>query len=103
MSEIQEIFDTMPSRYKSGILDGTLHYYFSIGGDKWTVTLTPENCTVVPGKTVDNADCVVKADAKVFADLVIRGKQPGPLTIARGKFKTSSLELAAKMMQLFEN
>lgn len=102
MSEIQEIFDTMPSRYKSGVLDGTLHYYFSISGDKWTVTVSPDKCTVASGKTVDNADCVIKADAKVFADLVIRGKQPGALAIARGKFKTSSLELAAKMMQLFE-
>lgn len=102
MSEIQQIFDTMPSRYKPGILENTLHYYFSIGGNKWTVTLTPETCSVASGKTIENADCVVKADPKVFADLVIRGRQPGPLAIARGKFKTSSLELAAKMMQLFE-
>ena len=101
MSEVQTIFKTMPERYKTGALDKPLTYYFSIGKDKWTVKLTPEECTVENGKTVKNADCVVKADPKVFADLVIRGKQPGPLAIAWGKFKTSSLELAAKMMQLF--
>ena len=101
MSEVHQIFETMPERYKAGVLDKPLAYYFSIGSDKWTVKLTPESCTVESGKTVDSADCVVKADPKVFADLVIRGKQPGPLAIARGKFKTSSLELAAKMMQLF--
>jgi putative sterol carrier protein len=102
MNEIQQIFDTMPSRYKSGNLDGTLHYYFSIGSGKWTVTLSPEQCTVETGKTIDAADCVIKADPKVFADLVIRGKAPGAMAVARGKFKTNSLELALKMQQLFD-
>ena len=103
MSEVHTIFETMPSRYKAGVLDKSLSYYFSIGTDKWTVTLSPDSCQVETGKTVENADCVIKSDPNIFADLVIRGKQPGPLALARGKFKTSSLELAMKMMQLFNS
>ena len=44
MSEVHRFFETMPERYKAGVLDNPLAYYFSIGSDKWTVKLTPESC-----------------------------------------------------------
>ena len=97
MPTTREIFAAFPSRYIPGRVAKPMTYYFSVGDDKYTVRLDTQACTVTPGKT-DNADCVVKADPKVFEALVLQGKAPGPLDIARGKFKTNdpSLLLALK-------
>ncbi len=97
MPTTREIFAAFPSRYVSGRVSKPMTYYFSVGDEKYTVRLDPSACTVTPGKT-ENADCVVKADPKVFEALVLHGKAPGPLDIARGKFKTNdpSLLLALK-------
>ncbi|MDP2306133.1 MAG: hypothetical protein Q8P18_08895 [Pseudomonadota bacterium] len=97
MPTTQEIFAAFPSRYIPGRIARPVTYYFSVGEAKYTVKLDAAACTVTPGKT-ENADCVVKADPGVFEALVLKGKAPGPLDIARGRFKTNdpSLLLALK-------
>lgn len=85
---IPQIFEAMPSRYRSGKAK-TSTYYFSIGDHKYTVRLTPEACTVESGKTVENADVVLKTTPELFEKMVIKGKMPGPIDIARGKIKTN--------------
>lgn len=102
MPAIREIFDAMPGRYLSGKVPRPLTYYFSVGDEKYTVRMDSAACTVTPGKT-QHADCVVKADPKVFEDLVVRGKAPGPLDIARGKFKTNDVSLLAQLKDCFRS
>ncbi len=101
MSTTRQIFDALPSRYQAGKVTGTLSYYFSVGAEKWTVTLEPERCTTRAGRHTDNADCVLKCDPKLFEKMVLKGKTPGPLDIARGKIKTNSVELLAKLPEYF--
>jgi len=101
MSDIRAIFEEMPNRYVSGHTDKTVVYYFSVGKDKWTVTLTPDQCEAVEGRLTDNADCVVKADPKLFYKMVTQGKKPGPIDIARGKLKSNDLALLMKMSVFF--
>ena len=101
MSDIKTIFDEMPNRYVTGHTDKTVVYYFSIGDGKWTVTLDSDTCEVKAGKHVDNADCVVKADPKLFYKMVTQGKKPGALDIARGKLKSNDLKLLMKMSVFF--
>ena len=101
MSEIEQIFTKMPERYVPGVATKNLIYYFSIGEDKWTVFVEPEKCEVKRGKLVDNADCVVKADPTLFADMVLRGKMPGTMDIMRGKIKANDLNLLRKMAEFF--
>lgn len=100
MSTTRQIFDAMPGRYVPGKVPRPLTFYFSVGEDKYTVRLDAQKCEVAPGKT-DNADCVVKADPGVFENLVLKGKAPGPLDIARGRFKTNDVGLLSVLKDCF--
>ena len=90
MSSAQVILAALPARYIPGKTTQRVVYYFSIGALKYTLTLHPDRCEVAPGKP-ENADCVVKADPAVFENLIVHGKAPGALDIARGRFKTSDV------------
>lgn len=102
MPATREIFTAMPGRYLPGKLSKPLTFYFSVGEEKYTVRLDAAACTVTPGKT-ENADCVVKADPAVFEALVLKGKAPGPLDIARGKFKTNDPALLMALKDCFRS
>ncbi len=100
MASTREIFAAFPSRYIPGRIPRAVTYYFSVGEDKYTVRLDATACTVTPGKT-ENADCVVKADPGVFEALVLKGKAPGALDIARGRFKTNDPSLLMALKDCF--
>lgn len=100
MNSASELISTFQRRYIPGRIDRTLTWYFSVGDEKHTMVLTPTTCTITPGKP-DHADCVVKADPEVFVRLVRDGKQPGPLDIARGRFKTNDVGLLLKLRACF--
>ena len=100
MSKTSDLIASFQSRYVPGQVDRTVTYYFSIGEEKHTLVLTPTTCQVSPGRPA-NADCVVKAHPDVFLALVLHGKQPGPLDIARGRFKTSDVGLLLKLRSCF--
>jgi hypothetical protein len=91
----------MSARYQPGHVSKTVTYYFSVGGEKWTATLKPDHCDIQPGKHTDNADCVLKCDPGLFEKMVLKGKKPGPLDIARGKIKTSDVDLLRKLSVYF--
>ena len=101
MNEIEQIFTTIPSKFIPGVLERPLVYYFSVGDQKWTVFVNAETCEAKPGKLVDKADCMVKSDPKLFADLVLRKKMPGTFDIMRGKIKTNDINLLKKMAEVF--
>jgi hypothetical protein len=87
MSAVKQIFDAMPDRFKPGSAANPMSCYFSVGDHKYVVAIGPDGCTVTPGK--GQADVVLKCDPKLFEKIVLKGKMPGPLDIARGKFKTN--------------
>lgn len=87
--DVKQIFDQMPGRYIKGKATKKTVYYFSIGDRRWTVTVEPAGVTVEPDKKVDNADVVLKTTPEIFEKMVLHGKLPGPIDIARGKVKTN--------------
>ena len=101
MTDIEKIFTEFPNKYVPGVVDKNLTYYFAIGDEKWTVFVTPDSCESKKGKHVDNADCFVKSDPKLFTNMVIHKKMPGMMDIARGKIKTNDLNLLKKMADFF--
>lgn len=86
---IPEIFDAMPGRYRKGSATSARTFYFSVGDHKYTVKIDAESCSVESGKTIDNADVVLKTTPELFVKMVVKGKLPGALDIARGKIKTN--------------
>jgi hypothetical protein len=99
---ITQLFTAMPSRYKPGKIAKPTSYYFSIGDDKYTVKLDAQTCTVESGKTIENADCVLKTTPELFEKMVLKGKMPGPIDIARGKVKTNDPSALMKLRDLFD-
>ncbi|RME21132.1 MAG: hypothetical protein D6798_18830, partial [Deltaproteobacteria bacterium] len=99
--DVARIFDEMARRFDPTALDGPRTYYFSIGEVRRTVKLDKGGCTVEEGRTVDDADCVLKADPKLFVDMVTRGRKPGPLDIARGRIKTNDPDKLRDLSRLF--
>lgn len=99
--DVKTIFEEMPRRFKPGALAKPTSYYFSIESHKYTVKLGDE-CVVEPGKTLDNADVVLKTTEKLFLRMVVEGKAPGPLDIARGKIKTNDPGGLQALRQAFD-
>lgn len=89
MSRVREIFQSMPSRYLPSPGSPSRSYYFSVGEERWTVVMHADRCEASPGKTVETADVVLKCDPGLFERMVLEGKMPGPLDIARGRIKTN--------------
>ena len=68
-SEVAQMFETLPKMFVKGGIKTPRTFYFSLDDvEKWTVTLSPETCTVVAGKT-DDADCFIKSTSKIFLDV----------------------------------
>lgn len=101
MSEIPTIFAQMTQRYVPHRVTGPVTYYFSVGNEKWTATLTPEACAVSPGRPSGSADCVLKCDPELFSRMVLDGHRPGPFDIARGKIKTNNVHLLKSLPDFF--
>ena len=100
MNDAAALIASFQKRFVPGSVDRPLTWYFSIGEEKHTLLVTPTSCEVRPGKPA-NADCVVKATPEVFVNLVVHGRQPGPLDIARGRFKTNDVALLLKLRTVF--
>ena len=101
MDNVSNIFEQMPNRFRANLVDKAMTYYFSIGEFKATLFVSPEGCRVESGKAVDSADCVLKTTPKIFVNVVTRGKAPGALDIARGRFKTNDPGALMKLKEMF--
>jgi long-chain acyl-CoA synthetase len=102
-SELQDTLDTLKARFKAGSVARKTTYYLSLGdaaAEKWTVTLTPGDCDVRPGKT-ENADCVLKTSADLFARLVAGTWQPWVSDFLKGRIKTNDVDLLRKLQLSF--
>ena len=100
--DIPTIFQHMSSLYIPGSAEQPKSFYFSLGDHKYTVKVDPTTCVVEEGKTVENADIVLKATPDLFLKMVIQGKMPSPLDIARGKIKTNNPAGLASIKSLFD-
>jgi long-chain acyl-CoA synthetase len=100
---IDDTLRVLRARFKPAAVAKKTTYYLSLGDAsdrKWTVTLTPTSCEMVPGK-IDNADCVLKMAAPLFMKLISGTYKPGPMDFVTGKIKTSDLGLLMQLQQAF--
>ena len=91
----------MANRYQPGRVDKVTIFYFSVGDQKWTVTLHPDRCDVREGRHTSRADCVLKCDPTLFEKMVLEGKRPGPFDIAWGKIRTNDVGLLKRLPDFF--
>ncbi|MEC7946367.1 MAG: hypothetical protein VX265_02300 [Myxococcota bacterium] len=101
MAAIQDIFALLPERYNAGRLDRVVTAYFSVGPEKWSVVMDPDKAEATPGRPSGSADFVLKVDPRLFEKMVVDGKKPGPLDVARGRIKTNDVAMLKRLPELF--
>jgi putative sterol carrier protein len=91
MSEaLAKTFSAMKDRYKTGVIDSPVTFYFSLGdgpGQKWLVKLTPDACEAEEGK--GDADCFLKTSEELFLKLIQGEWVPGIMDFMSGKIKSN--------------
>ena len=86
---IENIFDSLPDLFVAQSTETAASYYFSLEDIKKTVTLSPEQCLVEDGRTVERADCVCKTSKELFAAIWNDGYRPGMADFLSGKIKSN--------------
>jgi len=99
---IPQIFAAMSGRYKKGSTATPRSFYFSIGDLRYTVKVDAAGCVVEAGKTVENADVVLKTTPELFQRMVVEGKLPGALDIAMGRIKTNDPKGLQQLREWFD-
>jgi putative sterol carrier protein len=89
MSMIDSIFATLSAAYVEGVVDQPMTFYFSLGTTKKTVRLSPGQCQVEAGKTIETADCVCKTDPDFFISIWNDGYRPGMGDFLSGRIKSN--------------
>ena len=87
---LKDAFEQMKGRYKPGVIDGPMTFYFSLGdgpGKKWTMKLTPEACVIEEGKS--DADVFLKTDEDRFVKLLTGKWTPGAMDFMRKKISSN--------------
>lgn len=100
---VSEIFDGLRANYKAGAFDEQKTFYFSLGDDKWTVTVGPKSCRVETGKTVDQADCVLKTSPELFLKMWNGEHTPGMGDFMSGRVKSNDPFALKPFMEAFKH
>lgn len=88
MSEVATIFKGLCKRFQKGKLKRATTFYFSLEDEKWTVSLSPDACRVVPGRTED-ADCFFKASKQMFLDVWAGNHTPSLTDFVSGRITSN--------------
>ena len=103
MSPIGTIFKGLAPRYRKGAFSKPTSFYFSLDDDeKWTVTFTPEGCTVAEGKPAGDADCFVKASKQMFLDVWTGKYTPSAKDFLMGSIKSNNPMLLKEFVAAFK-
>jgi putative sterol carrier protein len=89
MPTVPEIFDSMKKVYKKGSIKEDRTYYFSLDDYKYTVTFEKDKVKVEEGKTVEEADCVLKTSPEMFVKMW-EGYKPSMMDFMSGKIKSNN-------------
>jgi putative sterol carrier protein len=102
MSEVSTIFKGLCRMFQKANVKNARTFYFSLGeGEKWTVSLTPEKCTVQPGKPGEDADCFFKASEQMFLDVWNGKYTPSAKDFLTGTIKSNNPLLLKEFIGAF--
>ena len=102
MKTPDEHIQALKARYIPGQVEEPVSYYFSVEGLRYTLVCHPDRCDVVPGPSDGQANVVIKCTQKLFQRVFLDGKMPGPIDIARGRFKTNDVDGLKRLASLFQ-
>jgi putative sterol carrier protein len=86
---VEALFSKLEAAYKPGSVKSAKTFYFSLEDEKWTVTLEPQRCRVERGKTVAQADVVLKTSPDLFVKMWHGEFTPGVGDFLAGRVKAN--------------
>ena len=101
VSDVASVFQALPSRFRLGVAAEQLSFYFSIDEERWTVVITSETCIVEVGRTIENADCILKTSAEIFLGAINGTYNPSLTDLLTGRVKTNNPFLIQKFIEVF--
>ncbi|HXG93994.1 MAG TPA: hypothetical protein VNN73_16740 [Blastocatellia bacterium] len=101
LSDVRVVFKLLPSRFRKGVADRQISYYFSIDDEQWTVVIGPESCEVAEGKTVEEADCFLKTSSGILLGTIKGEYTPSFMDLMTGKIKTNNPALLQTFKDAF--
>ena len=102
-SRVRQILQALPGRYIPDSGQQAVAYYFSIGQERWTLLLDGDRCEVREGRPSTRADCVLKCTVDLFIGMMLHGRMPGALDIARGRIRTNSPLMLRSLQERFRS
>jgi long-chain acyl-CoA synthetase len=102
-ASMADLFRELEGRFVAGSVETPVSFYFALGkSERWTVEVTPESCTVVPGKVRDVADCVLKTSPAMFTRIVREAYTPTPGEFMSGTVKSNNVALLLTFQKAFQ-
>lgn len=101
MSTPDTLINALKERYIPGQVDRRTTYYFHVDDHRYTLVLLPDRMEIVDGKPQAQADVVVKCTGDLFRKVFVEGGMPGPLDLARGRFKTNDPDGLRRLARVF--
>ena len=102
MSDIAEVFQSLPAKFQKGAVSQPRTFYFSLGDDeKWTVALGKDKCEVTAGKPEKDADCFFKGSKQMFLDVWSGSYTPSAKDFLFGTIKSNNPLLLKEFIAAF--
>lgn len=102
MSEVAQVFETLPKMFQKGNVKTPRTFYFSLGEDeKWTVFLGKDKCEVTRGKPEKDADCFFKATSEMFLEVWNGRYTPSAKDFLTGAIKSNNPLLLKEFIAAF--
>lgn len=102
MPTVPEIFEGFKKAYVKGSMKEDRSYYFSLDDFKYTVTFAKDKVKVEEGKTVEEADCVLKTSPEMFVK-IFEGYKPSMMDFMSGKIKSNNPTLLQDFAKAFSS
>ncbi len=99
---IEGVFAELSERFDKTAVQTPLSFYFALGEDRWTLRVTREVCEVSKGKTVDQADCVLKTSRDIFERIVREAYTPSPQEFMSGLVKSNNIAHLITFQKAFQ-
>lgn len=99
---LADVFEVLPGRYDAERIDKPLSWYFSMGGNRYTVSVDKAGCTIKPGRPTGAADCVIKTTPEMVRKMVQDKYVPTPAEFMSGDIKTNDIPLLIEFARVFD-
>jgi long-chain acyl-CoA synthetase len=99
---IEGVFAELEQRFVPSAVQAPLSFYFALGDDRWTLRVTKEACEISKGKTVDQADCVLKTSRDIFERIVREAYTPSPQEFMSGLVKSNNIAHLLTFQKAFQ-